>query len=391
MVLRTVNSGVYMRRAANQTIILGVFAGLLMLLSACSREGAGSQFQDDRPVTIRPPGTANEYLLAVGELEPTFGGFFFEGNMLKIYLLNADTAPQAEKDRVVQSLVRVYGSDLPELSHMTPMFLRGSYRMVDLYNWYTKLTTSLTLAGISFTDLDEARNRLAVGVNDATLKPAVQRVLTQLEIPVEAVIIEEESYACAAVAWFPVAAEIRDTKGRPAALGASVTLKKVGYEETAAGFGDPLKVYVGESVGGTFDVEVSKPFYDGAKVKNVTVPTDTCGYGETVTVEVTLALQKDAPPVRQVVVAPYGIGLGGGYSVQETAYVEADPGVSKAVSWRSEDERVATVSADGTITGVCRDVPGETFVTATSLADPSQKGSISVGVFAAQPGDDGCP
>jgi uncharacterized protein YjdB len=102
-------------------------------------------------------------------------------------------------------------------------------------------------------------------------------------------------------------------------------------------------------------------------------------------------LQPDAPPVRQVVVSPGDIGLGGGYSVQETAYVEEDLGVSKEVVWRSGDESVATVSADGVVTGVCRDTHGETLITATSVADPSKSDSLRVGVSAAYPEEGMCP
>lgn len=86
-----------------------------------------------------------------------------------------------------------------------------------------------------------------------------------------------------------------------------------------------------------------------------------------------------------------GLGLVGGYSVQETAPVEADPGVSQEVMWSSGDESVATVSADGTIIGVCRDIYGETLISATSAADLTKSGSIAVSVFTAYPENGMCP
>ncbi len=370
---------------------------LFAVLSACSQGQSNTRPQDDEPVVIKPPGTPNEYLLAVGELEPNFGGFFVDQEKLNIYLLNADTATKEEKDGVVRSLVRVYGEDLLELSRPPAMFLKGDYGMVDLYNWYAKLNELFSIdeiartVEVSFSDLDEGRNRIALGVLDASMIPAVQRGLTELEIPVAAVIIEEEGYACALPGWSSIVAEVRDAEAQPTAIGATVTITKEGYEASSVGFGDPLQVYVGDSEGGTFDVKVTKPYYDGATVEDVEVVTDECGYGDTVTVEVTLTLQPDAPPVRQVVVSPSDIGLGGGYSIQETAYVEADPSVLKEVVWSSDDESVATVSADGTITGVCRDTYGETLITATSVADPSKSDSVGVTVFAAEPADGMCP
>lgn len=379
---------------------LGGAALLLLLvlatLSACSGRQTDPTLQDEAPVVIKPPGTPNEYLLAVGELEPGFGGFFFDEGRLHIYLLAADTATQAEKDRVVRSLVRVYGEGLLEQAQPPPTFLRGDYGMVDLYTWYGRLDKVFALevtqgVEVSFTDLDEGRNRLAVGVLDAEMAPALQRGLSQLGIPVEAVLIEEESYACPGLGWFPILAEVRDAEGRPAARGATVTITKEGYEATSVGFGDPLQVYVGDSVGGTFNVSVSKPYHDGAEVKGIVVPTNDCGIGEPVTVELTLTLQPDAPPVRQVVVQPVDFGLGGGYTAQASAHVEADPGFSQAVVWTSEDERVATVSAEGLVTGVCRDTYGSTQVTATSVADPSKSDSFAVGVFPAVPEEGQCP
>ena len=374
-------------------ILVLITLALVLTVSACSGFGnqAGNPSQDESPVEIKPPGTPDEYLLAVGELEPNFGGFFFNGGRLNVYLLNADTATRAEKDHVLRSLVRVYGSDFPATSSATTTFLKGDYGMVDLYTWYARFDEVRSVDGVSFTDLDEARNRLAVGVIAESIKPEVEQVLTRLEIPLAAVILEVEGYACPDIGWYPIAAQVRDADGQPAARGAQVTITKSGYEETGTGFGDPLEIYVGESVGGTFDVEVTKPYYDSVTVEDVEVATNECGIGETVKVPVTLTLQADAPPVRQVVVAPYGIGLGGGSSLQEAAYVEAAPGVSKKVVWRSDDEGVATVSADGTITGVCRDTYGETLVTATSVADPSKSGAISVSVHPADPEYGTCP
>jgi hypothetical protein len=357
---------------------------LFAVLSACFQRQSNPRPQDDEPVVIKPPGTPNEYLLAVGELEPNFGGFFVDQEKLNIYLLNADTATRVDKDSVVRSLVRVYGEDILELSRLPATFLKGDYGMVDLYNWYAKLNELFSIdeiaqtVEVSFTDLDEGRNRIALGVLDASMIPAVQRGLTELEIPVAAVIIEEEGYACALPGWSSIVAEVRDAEGQPTAIGATVTITKEGYEASSVGFGDPLQVYVGDSEGGTV-------------VEDVEVVTDECGYGDTVAVEATLTLQPDAPPVRQVVVSPGDIGLGGGYSVQETAYVEEDLGVSKEVVWRSGDESVATVSADGVVTGVCRDTHGETLITATSVADPSKSDSLSVGVSAAYPEEGMCP
>lgn len=43
---------------------------LFTALNACSQGQSNPRPQDDESVVIKPPGTPNEYLLAVGELEP---------------------------------------------------------------------------------------------------------------------------------------------------------------------------------------------------------------------------------------------------------------------------------------------------------------------------------
>ena len=210
----------------------------LLLLGGCAQEQRATRPEDNTPVVIKPPGTPNEYLLAVGELEPSFGGFFVADAQLNIYLLNADTATQAEKKRVLRSLARVYGEDFAPLS-TTPKFLKGDYSMVDLYSWYSRFGEVWSIEGVSTTDLDEARNRLAVGVVDEAVKPEVQQVLGQLEIPLEAVILEVEGYACPGIGWYAIIAEVRDANGQPAARGARVTITKSGYEATQTGSDPP--------------------------------------------------------------------------------------------------------------------------------------------------------
>ncbi len=385
---------------------------MLFVLSACSQEQGGTRPQDDEEVVIKPPGTPNEYLLAVGELEPDFGGLLYDNRgVLNVYILNANIASKEKKDAVVEAIIKIYGKSIlidgllsypstpPGWLDDPPVkFLKGDFGMVELYTWYQKLSELFALdevaqtVEISFTDLDEGKNRIALGVLDASMIPAVQRGLTQLGIPVAAVIIEEEGYACALPGWYPIVARVRDADGHPTAIGATVTITKEGYEASEMGAGDPLEIYVGDSKGGVYDVEVTKPYYDGATVENVEVIEDECGYSDPVPVEVTLTLHPDAPPVRQVVV-PTGTWYYGDGNITEqvTAHVEADRGVSREVTWASSDSSVATITSEGELTAMCRTSVGTATLTATSVADPSKQGSFEVEVSAADPASGRCP
>lgn len=85
--------------------------------------------------------------------------------------------------------------------------------------------------------------------------------------------------------------------------------------------------------------------------------------------------------VRAVTVSPSPAGLRANTTLQLTATVDADPGVSPGVSWTTGNAAVATVSQTGLVTGVS---DGTTTITAKSLADPSRVGSaqLTVGAMA---------
>ena len=65
--------------------------------------------------------------------------------------------------------------------------------------------------------------------------------------------------------------------------------------------------------------------------------------------------------------------------MQLTATVSPDNAVSKTVTWKSSNERVATVNANGLVTGV---TPGAAVITATSSADASKTAACTVTVTA---------
>lgn len=101
-----------MSKAPSQ-LARSLMLSLLFVLSACSQEQGSTKPQDDEEVVIEPPGTPNEYLLAVSELEPDFGGLLYDGQgVLNVYVLNANTASQEKKDAVVEAITKVYGKSI---------------------------------------------------------------------------------------------------------------------------------------------------------------------------------------------------------------------------------------------------------------------------------------
>jgi len=81
--------------------------------------------------------------------------------------------------------------------------------------------------------------------------------------------------------------------------------------------------------------------------------------------------------VRITSVTPSPVSLRIGTQAKLTSSVEADPGLSTAVTYQTQSAAIATVSADGTITGVSG---GQTGVIVTAVADATQRVTVPVTV-----------
>lgn len=70
--------------------------------------------------------------------------------------------------------------------------LPGQYSFLELKEWHEPVMADvLNIPGVVFTDIDDAKNRLAVGVEKLEIQPLVEEQLVKLGIPREAVNIEE--------------------------------------------------------------------------------------------------------------------------------------------------------------------------------------------------------
>lgn len=94
------------------------------------------------------------------------------------------------------------------------------------------------------------------------------------------------------------------------------------------------------------------------------------------TVRGTSVLTVTPRPV-SVAIAPRVVGLVPGATAALTADVDADPGVSRAVTWSSATPSVATISAQGVVTALAA---GTTLVTAVSQADAARRDTVTVAV-----------
>src|SRR5688500_887448 len=84
---------------------------------------------------------------------------------------------------------------------------------------------------------------------------------------------------CARPGIASVEDRIRDQFGRPTAIGSTVTIRKRNYELTDEGWGDSLRVWVGDgsNTAGTFELVATKPWHQDVRIPKVEVPGDECG------------------------------------------------------------------------------------------------------------------
>ena len=174
---------------------------------------------------------------------------------------------------------------------------------------------------------------------------------------------------------------IRNRAGRGEAIGAVVTASTASGSVSGR-LGDTVHVFVGNGPG-PFQVHVSKPFYRDTTISNVVAAGGTCGFGNTIALPVTIGLAAGAPPMRSVALLGAGFLATPGSQLHLVPYVDADPGVSTAVTWQISDTTLARVDAAGTVTAKCSVHGGADTVTATSVTDPTVRGQAPIGVGAA--------
>jgi hypothetical protein len=126
----------------------------------------------------------DDLLVRVEEQAPGFGGMVIDPDgRLAVYLLDPSQLAAA-----CSAIEAVFGADrVPEAGVYA---LQGRYVVSELKRWTALATPVLGLSGVTAVDLDEASNRVAIGVEDDGRRQAVEKALSGLAIPREAVVIE---------------------------------------------------------------------------------------------------------------------------------------------------------------------------------------------------------
>lgn len=128
--------------------------------------------------------TTDDLLVRVERRAPGFGGMFIDSNgLLAVYLLDTKQLRAARS-----AIEAVFGSSRVPAAGVRA--LQGQYAISQLNAWTKRAGALLEMSGVTIVDLDEAKNRVTIGVEEGSRTEAVEQALSSLGVPRAAVVIE---------------------------------------------------------------------------------------------------------------------------------------------------------------------------------------------------------
>jgi hypothetical protein len=124
--------------------------------------------------------------IALGRTVPGFGGFYFDAaGAPTVYLREP-----SRRGAVAAALAPYFQAEGVDPSRL--QVLRGDFDYTQLEQWFAKVSpAALAVPGAVFADLDEASNRLRIGVEHGAAEAAVRSAIARLGVSAEAVIVEQ--------------------------------------------------------------------------------------------------------------------------------------------------------------------------------------------------------
>jgi hypothetical protein len=126
----------------------------------------------------------DELLVQVERRTPGFGGMFIDSDgRLVVYLLDTTQLPAARS-----AIESVFGPNQIPAAGVRAQ--QGQYSVSQLKEWTDRARGVLRMRGITMIDLDEAKNRVTIGVDNRSRTAGLRRALSSLMVPRQAVIIQ---------------------------------------------------------------------------------------------------------------------------------------------------------------------------------------------------------
>lgn len=179
-----------MRFINRKTFIIGLASSCLLITQAVTAAAPKAKIQ-----------TLDDQLLSVSEISPEFGGMFYDDNGdLNVYLTNTKA-----KRSTLAALKKVFGENLlksaptqskhfkgkPRLKSGDIRVLKGRFNIKQLAKWKKNSNHIFLLKEAVYLDLDEAKNRITIGISTLKAKQSVEDILTSQGVPLKAITIIE--------------------------------------------------------------------------------------------------------------------------------------------------------------------------------------------------------
>lgn len=157
---------------------LRFLATAIVVVGAACRDAATPTDPAARSDTPTPVVQSPD-LATLARAIPGFGGFYLDDGVPSVYLTDVS------RDSIAEATLAGYGFSAPRV-------VQGQYTYQQLDRWFRPVSLeALAHNGVVFVDLDEAANRVFVGVENAAGAAVVQRLVARLGVPAGAVTIQE--------------------------------------------------------------------------------------------------------------------------------------------------------------------------------------------------------
>jgi hypothetical protein len=166
-------------RSFRRFVPLGIIVALSLLLAST----VGGAAQAGPPSGAAPGKSIDARFADVGRAAPGFGGMFVRAGVLNVYL--ADHTQRAAASRAIEA---AFGTEALRAGGVR--YLGADYSFNQLKAWQQRANALFEVSGVVTTDVDEAANRVAVGVESASAARAVEKEVAAAGIPAAAVRID---------------------------------------------------------------------------------------------------------------------------------------------------------------------------------------------------------
>ena len=166
-------------------------AAILVLLAVMAVTfGITAGQVDDASAQIEEFKTHDDLLLDVAELVPEFGGKFIseDGDILYVHVLEG-SEETLETDHVRSAIESAFSTRATGGRELR--LIPAKYSMHQLHEWYRKMQDVVwSSPDVVMTDLQEAKNRIDVGVKHPQAVPEIEASVAALGVPSDALVVE---------------------------------------------------------------------------------------------------------------------------------------------------------------------------------------------------------